>query len=87
MPTAAQGCGAWAGLAKIPGPESKTQPWVRVPVALVSTKPGQLHTIRALDSGAPSMGAVGSNFDIAMIESFWSRMRVDVSTSGPGGTG
>lgn len=36
-------------------------------------------TRRALDSGLlPSMGAVGSCFDNAMIESFWSRMQVEL---------
>lgn len=36
-------------------------------------------TRRALDSGlVPSMGAVGSCFDNAMIESFWSRMQVEL---------
>lgn len=36
-------------------------------------------TRRALDSGlVPSMGSVGSCFDNAMIESFWSRMQVEL---------
>lgn len=36
-------------------------------------------TRRALDSGLlPSMGSVGSCFDNAMIESFWSRMQVEL---------
>jgi len=36
-------------------------------------------TRRALASGLmPSMGAVGSCFDNAMIESFWSRMQVEL---------
>ena len=36
-------------------------------------------TRRALDSGlVPSMGAVGTCFDNAMIESFWSRMQVEL---------
>ena len=36
-------------------------------------------TRRALDSGLlPSMGAVGSCCDNAMIESFWSRMQVEL---------
>lgn len=36
-------------------------------------------TRRALDSGLmPSMGAVGSCFDNALIESFWSRMQVEL---------
>jgi putative transposase len=36
-------------------------------------------TRRAIDSGLlPSMGAVGSCFDNAMIESFWSRMQVEL---------
>ena len=36
-------------------------------------------TRRALDSGLmPSMGAVGSCFDNAMIESFWNRMQVEL---------
>jgi putative transposase len=36
-------------------------------------------TRRALDSGLmPSMGTVGSCFDNAMIESFWSRMQVEL---------
>jgi len=36
-------------------------------------------TRRAIDSGlVPSMGAVGSCFDNAMIESFWSRMQVEL---------
>jgi transposase InsO family protein len=36
-------------------------------------------TRRALDSGLmPSMGAVGSYFDNALIESFWSRMQVEL---------
>ena len=34
---------------------------------------------RALDAGLmPSMGAVGSCFDNAMIESLWSRMQVEL---------
>lgn len=36
-------------------------------------------TRRALDSGlVPSMGAVGCCYDNAMIESFWSRMQVEL---------
>ena len=36
-------------------------------------------TRRAIDSGLlPSMGSVGSCFDNAMIESFWSRMQVEL---------
>lgn len=36
-------------------------------------------TQRALDSGfVPSMGAVGCCYDNAMIESFWSRMQVEL---------
>lgn len=36
-------------------------------------------TRRALDSGLmPSMGSIGSCFDNAMIESFWSRMQVEL---------
>ena len=37
-------------------------------------------TRRAIDSGLlPSRGSVGSCFDNAMIESFWSRMQVELS--------
>ena len=37
------------------------------------------HTQRALDSGlVPSMGSVGDCFDNAVIESFWSRMQVEL---------
>ncbi len=40
---------------------------------------GSAFTRRAIDSGLlPSMGAVGSGFDNALIESFWSRMRVEL---------
>ncbi len=36
-------------------------------------------TQRAIDSGLlPSMGSVGDCFDNAMIESFWSRMQVEL---------
>ena len=36
-------------------------------------------TRRALDSGlVPSMGSVGDYFDNAVIESFWSRMQVEL---------
>ena len=36
-------------------------------------------TRRALDSGlVPSMGSIGDCFDNAMIESFWSRMQVEL---------
>ena len=36
-------------------------------------------TQRAVDSGlVPSMGSVGNCYDNAMIESFWSRMQVEL---------
>ena len=43
-----------------------------------SSRPGRSHR-RALDSGLmPSMGSVGDCFDNAVIESFWSRMQVEL---------
>jgi len=41
--------------------------------------PGRLITQRAKESGLlPSMGSVGDCYDNAMMESFWSRMQVEL---------
>ena len=50
---------------------------------LRSIEPGQFtswaFTRRAIDSGlVPSMGSIGDCYDNAVIESFWSRMQVEL---------
>jgi len=53
------------------------------PVLRQRIEPGQFtswaFTRRAVDSGLlPSMGSVGDCYDNAMVESFWSRMQVEL---------
>jgi transposase InsO family protein len=66
-----------------PRPLTSTYAPCKKPVLLRSIEPGQFtpwaFTQRAIDSGlVPSMGSIGDCFDNAVIESFWSRLQVEL---------
>jgi IS30 family transposase len=69
--------------ARPPKPSTSTYAPCNQPVLLRSIEPGQFtswaFTRRTIDSGLlPSMGSIGDCYDDAVIESFWSRMQVEL---------